>query len=99
MSANSAVTVLRSPSIVSEVCRSDAMRPLPAASAADALRPFAPTGVPSALPQSAQNFPPDALSELLVEQRLCGRQVGGSEAVGEPAEDLGEHRARCVAAA
>src|SRR5216684_4133761 len=56
MSANSAVTVLRSPSIASEVCRSGAMRTPPAASAADGLPPSAVISVPSALPQSPQNF-------------------------------------------
>jgi len=70
MSAKSAVTVLRSPSIASEVCRSGAMRTLPSASAADGLPPSAATSVPSALPQSAQNFAPGALSELQFEQRF-----------------------------
>src|SRR5713101_2362759 len=70
MSANSAVTVLRSPSIASEVCRSGAMRTPPVTSAADGLPLSATASVPSALPQSAQNFAPSALSELQFEQRF-----------------------------
>src|SRR6266849_3548014 len=70
ISANSAVTVLRSPSIVSEVCSSDPMRTPSAAFAAEGLPPSATTSVPSALPQSAQNFAPGALSELHFEQRF-----------------------------
>src|SRR6266849_6611318 len=70
MSANSAVTVLRSPSIASEVCRSGATRTPPSAPAADGLPPSATRSVPSALPQSAQNFAPGALSALQFEQRF-----------------------------
>src|SRR5712692_4919401 len=70
MSANNAVTVLRSPSIASEVCRSGAMRTPPVTSAADGLPLSATASVPSALPQSAQNFAPSALSELQFEQRF-----------------------------
>src|SRR5216683_1250568 len=70
ISANSAVTVLRSPSIVSEVCRSGALRTRQAASAADGLPPSTPTSLPSTLPQSAQNFAPGVLSELQFEQRF-----------------------------
>src|ERR1700730_2647368 len=70
ISANNAVTVLRSPSIVSEVCRSGAMRTPPSAFARDGLPPSATKSVPSALPQSAQNFAPGALSALQFEQRF-----------------------------
>src|SRR5229473_1019104 len=38
-------------------------------------------------------------SAQLLEQRLGVFQVGGVEALGEPAVDLGEHRTRLVAAA
>src|SRR5712692_10428928 len=99
MSANSAVTVLRSPSIVSEVCSSDPMRTPSAAFAAEGLPPSATTSVPSALPQSAQNFSPGIASvphfeqrilcSQLVEQRLGILQIGGIEALGEPAIDSG----------
>src|SRR5260370_25002071 len=56
ISANSAVTVLRSPSIASEVCHSGAMRTPLVASDDDVLPPFAATSLPSTLPQSPQNF-------------------------------------------
>src|SRR5229473_1585562 len=69
ISANSAVTVLRSPSIVSEACRAGAMRTPPAASA-DGLPPAVAASLPSALPQSTQNFAPGGLSELQFEQRF-----------------------------
>ena len=39
------------------------------------------------------------LAAQLVEQRLSVVQVGGIEALGEPVVNLGEHRARLVAAA
>src|SRR5229473_1826058 len=134
MSANSAVTVLRSPSIASEVWRSGAMRTPPSASAADGLPPSATTSVPSALPQSPQNFfsggfsaphrahrfasaapqspqnslpaglsaphfaqcirPVPQLAPSLGEQRFGVDEVGGVEAFGEPAVDVGEHCAR-----
>jgi hypothetical protein len=63
------VTVLRSPSIASEVCRSGAVRIPPAASVAGLLA-SAPTSLLSALPQSAQNLALDALSELHFEQQF-----------------------------
>jgi hypothetical protein len=40
-----------------------------------------------------------ALAAELVEQRLGFLQVGGVEAFSKPVADLGEHRARLVAAA
>src|SRR6266851_7252830 len=70
MSANSAVTVLRSPSTASEVCRSGAIRTPPSAPAANGLPSSTPTSLPSSRPQSAQNFAPGAFSELQFEQRF-----------------------------
>src|SRR5216683_6550377 len=70
ISANRAVTVLRSPSTASEVCRSGAIRTPPSARAANGLPPSTPTSLPSSRPQSAQNFAPGALSELQFEQRF-----------------------------
>src|SRR6266852_9411959 len=63
MSANRAVTVLRSPSIASEVCRSGAMRTPPGASTDDGLPLSVPASLPSALPQSPQNFFSGGFSE------------------------------------
>src|SRR6266852_5325062 len=56
MSANSAVTVLRSPSFAPEVCRSGAMRTPPVTSAADGLPSSAPRVLLSSLTHSPQNF-------------------------------------------
>ena len=60
------------------------------------------------LPHSTQNIAPAGFSVLhfaqsiplcpkFVEQRLGVLQIGGVEALGEPAVDFGEHRARFVA--
>src|SRR5229473_3151900 len=49
------------------------MRTPPSASVADGLPPSAVTSVRSAVPQSAQNFAPGALSELQFEQRFDSR--------------------------
>src|SRR5713101_3269472 len=70
MSANNAVTVLRSPSTASEICRSGAIRTPPSAPAANGLPSSTPTSLPSSRPQSAQNFEPGAFSELQFEQRF-----------------------------
>jgi hypothetical protein len=63
----------------------------------------------SGLPHSAQNFLPATPTVPQFEQRiLCAQfvekhlsvfEVRGVEALGEPAVDIGEHRARFVAAA
>src|SRR5580692_3172872 len=67
ISANSAVTVLRSPSVVSEVIRSAAMR-MPEIASVDGLAISEPRCGPRALPQSAQNLASGGLSEPHFEQ-------------------------------
>jgi len=46
----------------------------------------------------AENYRLEPLGAQLVEQRLGLFQVGSVEALGEPAVDVGEHRARFVTA-
>src|ERR1700687_5411451 len=46
---------------------------------------------------SAPQFEQSMTDTQLVEQRLCVHQVGGVEAFGEPAVDVGEHSARLIA--
>jgi len=72
MSANNAVTVLRSPAGGEAPDCSSAMRKVDGASGADdlALASTEPMPMLRALPQSAQNFAPGALSELQFEQRF-----------------------------
>src|SRR5260370_18816969 len=143
ISANSAVTVLRSPSGISPAAGSATTlirapapgpgggawlagsAPLPTANGA----PHSPQNffvsgfsvphleqeLPSCAPQSPQNFFPSGLSEPQFAQRICVvpnrlraqllsqrlriLQVGGVEALSEPAVDFGQHRARLVALA
>src|ERR1700731_4874387 len=129
ISANSAVTVLRSPSGMSDVSRSagviwisgaagvvadglaETACPFPASAAPHSPQNFsagsfsAPHDAHRAFrgaPHSAQNFLPSRFSVAhfeqrilrtqLIEQRLCVFQIGGVEALSEPAVDVGEHR-------
>src|ERR1700730_14845717 len=129
MSANSAVTVLRSPSETSATAVSSAAR----TGGADSgwIVDFVVAGVRGAAhsPQNraagefsnphrehrdlngaahcSQNLSPAGFSApkfeqsmsdtQVIEQRLCVLQVGGVEAFGEPAVDVGEHSARLIA--
>src|SRR5712664_1982740 len=136
ISANSAVTVLRSPSGMSDVSRSagviwisgaagfvagglaETACPFPASAAPHSPQNFsagsfsAPHDAHRAFrgaPHSAQNFRPSRFSAAQFEQRILRAQlvehrfsvleVGGVEALGEPAVDVAEHRARLVATA
>ena len=49
--------------------------------------------------EAAEGYIGRRLASQFIEQRLGVLQVGGVEALGEPAVDFGEHRARLVAAA
>src|SRR6516162_1758056 len=126
ISANKAVTVLRSPSIFSltsvsatriggsldsfaeaaEATPSEAPQSSQNLAIGELSAPHLVHRFDSGLPHSGQNFLPDVLSvphleqcmsvAQFVEQRLGLFQIGGVEALGEPAVDLGEHGARLV---
>ena len=49
--------------------------------------------------EAAEGYIGRGLASQFVEQSLGVLQVGGVEALGEPAVDLGEHRTRFVATA
>src|SRR6266851_5577360 len=67
--------------------------------AAHSLQNFSPSGF-SAPQFEPRIFPPyKSLTRQIVQQCFRLLQVGGFEALGEPAVDLGEHRARFVATA